>query len=1048
MMQIFKKPIFKYVVTTILFVSLLLSLRLLWSEMFHTAEHPHAARGVLDMRGWPFETAPTIALKGEWEFYPGAFVSHEDIARLSADSSRYVQVPGDWRSAFPEGAESSFGYGTYRLRILIDKPLEQPYAFWFRDLEASSIVEINGKVEAAIGQPAKRAEEYWPRNVSYTATYTSEGTKEIELLVRIANFDNPVEGGIVRSIRFGSQAALDTERWYSIGFQLVTFIVLILHSMYACILYLFNPRRQKAFLVFFLLLVATSISVVSDHDYLLGLWIPMDYAWALKIKLLSYMWMAFFILLMARIFSGQAEYARLFLAYTAILVLYSGVVLAASPPLIYYTVEAKAFTALYVFPLVWFVCIIARMIIKNQQDAIFLQLTATSIISSAVWGMLNYHLEITSVYYPIDVFAAIVGFSAYWFKKYFRNSEENIKLNEQLTKADKMKDQFLANTSHELRTPLHGIMNIARNIATKQKHAMDAESLEDLELLITVSRRMSHLLDDLLDIVRIKENRILLQKEPLTIQSVVSGVFGMLRFMTEGKPVQLKTEIDESMPPVLADEKRLVQILFNLLHNALKFTEEGTVAVSAKARNGRAVIYVSDTGPGMDEETQGRVFMPYEQGAYEKGDGRGIGLGLSICKQLVELHGGELTVRSGLGKGAVFSFSIPLAAPHSLPAKQGLSAPQTEAFEETAASRLTSDAGSNERTPRPLALLPFGEEKANILIVDDDPVNLKVLAGILTVESYNVGVATSAREALQMLYTRQWDLLISDVMMPHMSGYELTQKVRERFSASELPVLLLTARSEPEDIYTGFMSGANDYVTKPVDALELKYRIWSLIALKQSVKERLRMEAAYLQAQIHPHFLFNTLNSLMALSDLDIERMRKLGDAFTSYLRISFDFLSAGKLVELSHELELVRAYLYIEKERFEERLSIQWEVDPDLDLLLPPLTIQPLVENAVRHGVLRRARGGTVQIRIACQDRSALIEVKDDGIGMEQDKVRQLLDPAGKSKAGIGLSNTNRRLTQLYGQGLSVQSKAGEGTSVSFVIPDRGRRLEGGPQR
>lgn len=112
-----------------------------------------------------------------------------------------------------------------------------------------------------------------------------------------------------------------------------------------------------------------------------------------------------------------------------------------------------------------------------------------------------------------------------------------------------MKDQFLANTSHELRTPLHGIMNIARNIATKQKHAMDNEALEDLELLITVSRRMSHLLDDLLDIVRIKENRILLQKEPLPVQSVVSGVFGMLRFMAEGKPVQLKMDIDESMPP-------------------------------------------------------------------------------------------------------------------------------------------------------------------------------------------------------------------------------------------------------------------------------------------------------------------------------------------------------------------------------------------------------------------------------------------------------------------------------------------------------------------
>ncbi|WP_338148622.1 sensor histidine kinase [Brevibacillus humidisoli] len=114
------------------------------------------------------------------------------------------------------------------------------------------------------------------------------------------------------------------------------------------------------------------------------------------------------------------------------------------------------------------------------------------------------------------------------------------------------------------------------------------------------------------------------------------------------------------------------------------------------------------------------------------------------------------------------------------------------------------------------------------------------------------------------------------------------------------------------------------------------------------------------------------------------------------------------------------------------------WEVDPDLDLLLPPLTIQPLVENAVRHGVLSQAKGGTVQIRILRQADATYIEVKDDGTGMEQEKIRYVLDTTRKHQGGIGLCNTNRRLTQMYGKGLSIQSKAGEGTVVSFVIPDR----------
>ncbi|WP_338148621.1 response regulator [Brevibacillus humidisoli] len=225
-----------------------------------------------------------------------------------------------------------------------------------------------------------------------------------------------------------------------------------------------------------------------------------------------------------------------------------------------------------------------------------------------------------------------------------------------------------------------------------------------------------------------------------------------------------------------------------------------------------------------------------------------------------------------------------------MPSIRDVSDHHTNGLEEIAASRvLSDDASAHAWSSLPLTVPPAGDEKANLLIVDDDPVNLKVLIGMLSSEAYNVRTVTSAREALEWLAIEQWDMLIADVMMPHMSGYELTQKVRERFSAAELPVLLLTARSEPADIYTGFMSGANDYVTKPVDAMELKYRIWSLTTLKQSVNERLRLEAAYLQAQIHPHFLFNTLNSIMALSEWDTDRMRKLGDAFTSYLRISFD---------------------------------------------------------------------------------------------------------------------------------------------------------------
>ncbi|MBE1442410.1 ATP-binding protein [Paenibacillus sp. OAS669] len=1026
------KSYIKYFFMVTLFVAVLLSFRLLWSVMFSTPEHPTVVKGVLDMRGWNFETSHTISLNGEWEFYPSAFISHEASTSRSAEAPHYLQVPGDWRSAFPEGTDTSYGYGTYRLRILVDAGLKQPYTVWIQDIQASSVVEINGQKQKEFGHPAENRQNYKPYNVSYTASYEANGAEEIELLIRAANFEHPFFGGIAKSIRFGSQAAVDFERWYSIGFQLVTFVVLLLHGLYACILYLFHPR-QKALLLFFLLLLVAAITVVSDNDKILQIWFPINYMWILKIRLFAYMGVSFFILYLTKMLYGKPDNRRLFHFYTILLVLYSIFTLFASPPLIYYSRKAMLFGFLYFFPMLWFVYLAIKMVLRRQSDSIYLLLAIISIASSILWGAFNFSEKVSNVFFPVDMIAAIIAFSSYWFKQYFRNAEENARLNKQLREADRLKDQFLANTSHELRTPLHGILNISQSLMNRQQHTLDNKSMEDLQLLVMISTRMSHMVEDLMDVARLQEKRIVLKKEPLAVRSIVTGVFGMLAFMTESKPVQLEMKIPETIPPVLADEKRLTQILFNLVHNALKYTMQGTVAVSARSENGQVVIEVSDTGYGMDAETQARIFSRYEQGFHGGSNSSGIGLGLSICKELVELHGGDITVRSTPGEGSVFSFTLPMLDLQEIPASNlvacGIDTPPRLLPE--------SVVGPYPYPSIEVESVPFEEGRANILAVDDDPVNLKVLAGILGTEPYNLKLVSSADEALSLLGTEQWDLIIADVMMPEMSGYDLTRLVRERFSVSELPVLLLTARNEPADIYAGFKSGANDYVAKPVDALELKYRIRSLIALKQSVHEHLRMEAAYLQAQIQPHFLFNTLNSIMALSDLDTERMRKLGDAFIEYLRISFHFLNTGSLVPLSHELKLVRTYLYIEKERFGDRLSILWEGNADETLLLPPLSIQPLVENAVRHGIQSRARGGTIRIRIDRKGDCILIEVQDDGKGMKADDIRMALDPTKKKEwGGIGLTNTNRRLKQMYGSGLMIQSLADQGTTVSFEIP------------
>lgn len=1032
---------YKYLFIMLIIFALLIGMRSVWSELFHTVDEHRAVNGVLDLRDVDLDQSPVMYLNGEWELYPDELLTQQDIAKKNG-GAKSVQVPGDWGSAQNQEQESSYGYGTYRLRILTD-PLQTPVTFWFKGIRSSSEVEMNGHNDGGMGEVSADGSTYIPRSTSYTATYDQEGTTSIELLVRVANYDSPHMGGISKPVRFGSQAAVDFSRWYSIGFQMLTFLVLLLHGMYACILYAFN-RQERSLLVGAVLTLSVGITVTMGHDNILMLWLPINYTWGIKIRLISLLLQNACILLLFQRLT-MVHVRKAWLQWHVVMTLiYTAVIVVVPIHITYAMIHYNVINLFFLVSMIWFLYIVGTMIFRKQadRDIVFLLLTAGGIISNLIWSVVETAKDVTTVYYPIDIIFAITGFSAYWFKKYFRNVRENMKLNTELQKGDKIKDQFLANTSHELRTPLHGIINIAHNVITREKNRLDERSLEDMELLITIGRRMSHLLGDLLDVVRLKEHRIELRQGPLSIQSVVPGVIAMLQFMAERKPVCLHMEIPESFPQVMADEERLVQILYNLLHNALKHTEEGTISVSAEIREGHALIHVTDTGIGMDEDTRMRIFLPYEQGSYGISDGQGIGLGLNICKELVELHGGALTVRSELGKGSVFSFDLPLADETACQAQSQLPLIWEQAAE------MMEDAPSGFLLPRQgmgdaealatAEMAPLLKEgRATILAVDDDPVNLDVLVSILSTEPYDITTAGSGQEAMELLGTRQWDLLITDVMMPNMSGYELTQKVREQFSMSELPVLLLTARSQPPDIYTGFASGANDYVTKPVDAVELKYRIRALTMLNQSIQERLRMEAAYLQAQIQPHFLFNTLNSLMVLSDIDTEHMRKLGDAFSSYLRISFNYLNTGELVKLSYELELVEAYLFIEKTRFEDRLSVVLNVEPDLPLLLPPLSIQPLIENAVRHGLLSRNVGGTLCLSITRHEGYTRIEVKDNGKGIEPEKVAELLHATPGGKGGIGIVNTNRRLLQRYGQGLSIVSEPGEGTMVSFDIPD-----------
>ncbi|MFS0873797.1 ATP-binding protein [Paenibacillus xylanilyticus] len=1027
----------KSIMLLIAFIVILTALRLVWFDYSQPAERPMIDKGVLDLSSLDLSSSKPITLDGEWDFYPG----QEDIG-TSPDlfnKPQSIQVPGDWKKqdVYKEGSASE--PGTYRLRMLVNLKPDEVYTFWFNKIQSASRVTINGKVAAEFGEfdPAYVPRSFGhPEFSTYTASYVApenvHGISEIELYVEIRPFAEQVHGGIVSSVQFGTQAAIDTKRWYSIGFQLFTIVIMLLHMIYAFILFLFKPG-QREFLKFALLLLVAAISISTDNDNLFAQWLPFSYAWTVKIRLTSYILLSTLILSLTHSFFKQhTKVCRVLYGVGAVYIV--SLFLMPFPAV---TQSAWLFYAIFNLQLAVALWMIIKIKIQKLPDGLFLILAALAILSSCLWGIVQHATGLPATFYPMDMIAAIICFSSYWFKKYFRHTMENERYALQLELSDKMKDEFLANTSHELRTPLHGIINIAETIISNEKATLQETSVQDMKLLVQIGRRMSTLLNDLMDIARLQEKRIVLHPESVRLQSLAFGVVDMLRFMIKGKPLTIRVDIPEELPAVWADEKRLIQVIFNLMHNAIKYTPQGEVIIQAIHYGNTVSVHVKDTGVGMDEDTSHRVLGRYEQGAEGMKESGGFGLGLSISTQLLQLHGSELQVDSVPGRGSDFYFNLPLSS-QQVQSVNPTNDDQAKVKESrldwpTDMLQVYDLAAAAEQSDS------YPATKMSILAVDDDPVNLEVLTRILSRDMYEIVPALSGQEALELLSSRPWNLVIADVMMPHMSGYELTRRIRDRFTLAELPVLLLTARSQPEDIYNGFAAGASDYVSKPVNALELRYRVGALTTLKQSFTEHLRMEAAYLQAQIQPHFLFNTLNSLMALSEIDTEKMRHLGDAFSTYLRYSFQFINLQQLVPLSHELDLVNAYLYIEKERFGPRIDIKRNMDTNLNtIMLPPLTLQPLVENAIRHGLLSKRSGGTLTIDVKRQDGGVHFRVSDNGKGMSPEEADKVLGLRfGSSLGGIGLRNTNRRLLQLYDSGLTISSMTGIGTTVSFFIPD-----------
>ena len=386
-----------------------------------------------------------------------------------------------------------------------------------------------------------------------------------------------------------------------------------------------------------------------------------------------------------------------------------------------------------------------------------------------------------------------------------KNVEELEKAKQKVEEGSRAKSEFLSTMSHEIRTPMNAIIGMT-NLLVKDNPRED--QLEQLEILDFSAKTLLSLINDVLDFSKIESGKIEFERVAFNLQNLLNGVLESFRFTADKKDVSLYLEVDEDVPDVIVgDPNRLTQILNNLVSNAVKFTEEGSVGVIVgKQQSGddqlELCFRVTDTGMGISEEKQNQIFESFTQ---ERTDTSrvfgGTGLGLAISQKLVDLQDGTISVESVKGKGSTFYVELPF-----------------EVNENGEVERHTSFNKHAE---------PDTLQGATILLVEDNAINQKVMTRFLDKWDIDVVVAENGEQALDEMRDNFINLVLMDLQMPQMDGYEATRLIRELDDKqkSEVPILALTAAALKEVREKVFASGMNDYLTKPFNPSELQKKL-------------------------------------------------------------------------------------------------------------------------------------------------------------------------------------------------------------------------------